>query len=117
MVGRFESGGIHLLCNDFGFFQGVGHLHGHKRTDVVFETSGVVIHARGGIHVREFQHDGSEFVIIGIDGGLLGEALESIICTDGDVDRCEVSADSFEELFPGWGIDHPVGVPVIGPPP
>ena len=116
-VGGFESGGIHSLCNDFGFFQGVGHLHGHKRTDVVFEASGVVIHARGGIHVQEFQHDGSEFVIIGVDGGLLGEALESIVCTDGGVDWCEVSANSFKELFPGWGIDCPVGVSVIGPPP
>ena len=92
-------------------------MHGHKRMDVVFETSGVVIHARGGIHFREFQHNGPEFVIIGIDGGLLGEVLESIICTDGDVDWGKVSANSFKELFPGWGINHPVGVPVIGPPP
>ena len=46
-------------------------LHGDEGADVVFEASEVIVHAGGLVHVREFKHDGSEFMVVSIDRCLL----------------------------------------------
>jgi hypothetical protein len=34
---------------------------------MVLEASEVVVHAGGLVHVREFEHNCSEFVVVGVD--------------------------------------------------
>ena len=92
-------------------------LHGDERSEVVLETSEVVVHASGLVHVREFQHDGSEFVIVGIDRGFLGKALEVIVRADAGVDWHKLLPEGHEETILIWGCVLPVNGLVIGSPP
>src|SRR3954470_11838875 len=71
-VNGFESGSIHSFSNGFCSCQVCWALHGNEGPDVVFEAVHVVVYSRCVIHVRKFQHDGLEFMVIGIDRGFLG---------------------------------------------
>src|SRR3954447_15459637 len=90
-VDGFEGGSIHSFSNSLCSCQVCWALHGDKGSDVVFEAVHVVVHSRRIVHVGKFQHDGSEFMVIGIDRGFLGESLEALICIDAGVDRDEMS--------------------------
>src|SRR3954469_15564051 len=87
---RFESSHIHQLSDVFSLVQIGRLLHGDKGADTVFEAFEVIVHASGLVHVREFQHDGAELVVVVIDSKFLGEALEAVIGAEGGVDGGEL---------------------------
>ena len=67
----FEGDCIHSFGNGLSCCMVSWLLHGNKGADVVFEASEVIVHAGGLVHVREFKHDGLEFMVVGIDRCLL----------------------------------------------
>jgi hypothetical protein len=92
-------------------------LHGHKGADAVLEALDVVVQAGRLVHVREFQHEGSEVMVVGEHRGSLGESLESIVGVDAGVHRGKVLLESISEILPVWGISDPIHALVILPPP
>ena len=113
----FEGSHIHQLSDVFSLVEVGWLLHGDEGTDAVFEAFEIIIHARGLVHVREFQHDGAELVVIVIDGEFLGQALEAVIGAEGGVDGCELLAKRHEESCPIGSIRCPVDGSIIRPPP
>lgn len=91
-------------------------LHGDKGADGILETSLVVVHPGRIIHVREFQHDGSELMVIEVNRSFLGQPLEVVIGVDAGVDWGEMFSQHCQELFPRGGHIPVDGAVVVSPP-
>src|SRR5436305_10092129 len=89
-VGRSEGDSIHSFGKGFSSSQGGWLLHGNKGLDTFLQTSLIVVHSGHIIHVRKFQHQCPELMVVGIDRGLLRETLEAVIGIDAGVHRNEM---------------------------
>src|SRR5437764_5237661 len=84
-VGGSEGDSIHSFGKGFCSSQCGWLLHGNKGSDTFLQTSLIIVHSGRIIHVREFQHQSPEFMVVGIDRGLLREALEVVIGVDAGI--------------------------------
>ena len=66
-VSRGVRGSINPFGGGFSCCE-VGRLeHGDKRVDVALEAFDVIVQACTLVHVREFHHEGSEFMVVLVD--------------------------------------------------
>src|SRR5436305_2307706 len=116
-VGGSEGDSVHSFGKGFRSSQGGWLLHGNKGSDTFLQPSLIIVHSSCIIHVREFQHQSPELMVVGIDRGLLREALEAVIGIDAGVHRNEMVTECGEEPIPVRGSISPIDALVIVSPP
>ena len=89
----FVGDRVHLFSDGLCSSQICGCLHSDEGADALLKAPHVVVHPCGLVHVREFQHDGLELMVVGIDQSFLGEVLETVVGTDRGVDRDELEVE------------------------